>query len=125
MRDSLTYAPERLESLQPSASEEDQVGRLVRNCEEEDRPVLVLETQRLPDCDRARGRAVDAAEDAVEDLGLARLCVHPRGLGCRSGVDDVLRPEERRDVALESWQRDLHPHLCSIASPWRSVTDGA
>jgi hypothetical protein len=37
--------------------------------------------------------------------------------GCRSGVDDVLRPEERTNVALESRERLLHAHLCSIASP--------
>jgi hypothetical protein len=61
--------------------------------------VLVLETQRLPHCDRARGRVVDAAEDAVEELGLAPSS----RLGCRSGVDDVLRPEEQTGAALESW----------------------
>jgi hypothetical protein len=80
MRDSRTYAPERLESLQPAASDEHR-GRLVRDCEEENGPVLALETQRLPHCDRARGRAVEAAEDAVDELGLARSCVHPRGPG--------------------------------------------
>jgi hypothetical protein len=90
--------------------------REVRNRQEEDAPALGMEMQPLPDCDQARGRAVDAAEDAVEELSLARLWVHPRRLGCRSRVD-VLRPEERTHVALESRERLLHAHLCSIASP--------
>jgi hypothetical protein len=55
--------------------------REVRYCEEEDTSVLVPEAQCLPDRDQTRGRAVDAAEDAVEELGLARLCVHPRSQG--------------------------------------------
>lgn len=41
--------------------------------------MLVPEAQRLSDCYEARGRAVDAAEDAFEDLGLARLRVYRHG----------------------------------------------
>ena len=37
---------------------------------------FVLEAQCLPDCDQARGSAVDAAEDAFENRGFARLYVH-------------------------------------------------
>jgi hypothetical protein len=37
--------------------------RKIRNCQEENASVLVLEAQCLPDRDQTRGRAVDAAED--------------------------------------------------------------
>ena len=89
--------------------------REVRNYQEGDASVLALKSQRLPDCHQARRRAVDAAEDPVEELGLARLCVHPRGLGCRSGVDDVLQPEERTNAAFES----RLACFMLISAPWR------
>jgi hypothetical protein len=52
--------------------------RDVRNRQEENARVLALQTQRLPDCDQARRRAVDAANNAFEDAGLAGPCAHPR-----------------------------------------------
>jgi hypothetical protein len=64
----------------------------VRNCQERDASLLALKTQRLPDCDQTRWRAVDAAKDPFEDLGLARLGVHPHGLGRRSDVDPGAKP---------------------------------